>query len=407
MKAPGRLSVCYVVPGHDLMSSIGPSRNVLNLARALESWADVTVAFRRVADDRIPEDVRVLELQPGGAAAVTDDAATRGLGYGEFWRYLRDLRRFAAGPLASFDIVLEKSWLLSGYLSSLCRARGQLGVPIENIVPNPGYAARGRWMKRLRLQAGRWIAGRCLRGAPLVIAETEFLKREISQYWGVEADRIAVVDLGVDRTLFRPHDQAECRKMLAMPADRMILLYVGVLDQTHDLAPLLRELAGAETSDLELHIVGDGVRRQEYEDLALGSRGRVVFHGRVAHQDVPRYIAAADLCLAPYDPRAFSSGELGYSTMKIPEYLSVGRPVVSVPSGRILSLLVPGQTGFLFDNTGVHWHAFLTRLPSRERLRQMGEAAERTRLQSWEDTARRYFELCSAQLTAGSTTARG
>lgn len=402
-----RLSVCYVVPGHDLMSSIGPSRNVLNLARALQEWADVTVAFRRVADTRAPDDVRVLELQPGGDVATIDDAATRGIGYGEFARYLRDLRRFAAGPLAEFDIVLEKSWLLSGYLSSICRARGQLGVPIENIVANPQHAAGRQLMKLLRLHVGRWIAGRCLRGAPLVIAETEFLKREIAQYWGVDAARIAVVDLGVDRTLFRPHDQVEARARFGMPSGRTILLYVGVLDQTHDLEPALRELGARGDLDLELHVVGDGARRREYESMVVPGAVPVVFHGRVPHHEVPYYIAAGDLCLAPYEPKAFSSGELGYSTMKIPEYLSVGRPVASVPSGRIRSLLVDGETGFLFANTRDAWRDFLGHMPSRERLRQMGEAAGRTRLQSWEDTARQYFELCTRHLHVAGVPAGG
>jgi glycosyltransferase involved in cell wall biosynthesis len=393
-----RLSVCYVVPGHDLMSTIGPSRNVLSLARALEQWADVTVAFRRVADRRPPPGVRVLELQPGGPAATVDDAAMRGVGYGEFARYLLDLRRFAAGPLRDFDIVLEKSWLLSGYLSSICLSRGQLGVPIENIVPNPEHAAAGRLLKRVRVEAGRWLAGRCLRAAPLVIAETEFLKREIAQYWGVRAERIAVVDLGVDRTLFRPHDQQDARRRFGMPLDRTVLLYVGVLDQTHDLEPVLREIGACARGDVELHLVGDGFRRADYEAMAAGSRVPVVFHGRVPHDQVPLYIAAGDLCLAPYDPRAFSSGELGYSTMKVPEYLSVGRPVASVPSGRIRSLLVDGETGFLFDNTRSHWRDFLARLPARDQLRRMGEAAGRTRLQAWEDTARQYFDLCVRQL---------
>lgn len=134
---------------------------------------------------------------------------------------------------------------------------------------------------------------------------------------------------------------------------------------------------------------------------------RVVFHGRVPHHEVPHYIAAGDLCLAPYDPKAFSSGELGYSTMKIPEYLSVGRPVVSVPSGRVRSLLLDGETGFLFANTRDAWRDFLGRMPSRERLRQMGEAAGRTRLQSWEDTARQYYELCTRHLHVSGVPAGG
>src|SRR5262249_4666791 len=107
-----RLSVCYVVPGHDLLSTVGPSRNVGNRTRALSEWADVTVAFRRAAEAP-PPGLRVLEIQPGRQAATVDDAAMKGIGYGEFFAYLADVRRFAQRELQSFDVVLEKSWLLS------------------------------------------------------------------------------------------------------------------------------------------------------------------------------------------------------------------------------------------------------------------------------------------------------
>ena len=400
MTASRRLSVCYLVPGHDLLSSVGPSRNVLNLAQALSEWADVTVAFRRVADDSRPEKVRVLEIQPGDQAATTDDAAMRGIGYGDFYQFMRALHRFARQDLREFDVVLEKSWLLSGYVSAMCRKRGQLGVPIENIVPNPTHAAGQQVMKLLRLHAGRWIAGRAIRGAPLVIAETEFLRKEIADYWRVPADRIAVVDLGVDRKVFRPMDQTAARQQLGIALDKTVLTYVGVLDRTHDLEPVIRALVAQQLPDVELHLVGDGVRRAEYAELAATAGGAVVFHGRVAHHAVPAYIAAADLCVAPYDAAAFSSGELGYSTMKIPEYLSVGRAVVSVPSGRIRTLVKEGQTGFLFANQLDEWARFLAALPTRDRLQEMGAAAAASKLTSWEDTARGYLSLCERELVA-------
>jgi len=400
VNGPRRLSICYLVPGHDLLSSVGPSRNVLNLATALSEWADVTVAFRRVADEHLPERVRVLEIQPGDAAATTDDAAMRGIGYGDFVGFMRDLRRFVHDDLRPFDVVLEKSWLLSGYVSGICQRRGQLGVPVENIVPNPAHAARAQFMKLLRLHAGRWIAGRAIRRAPLVIAETEFLKKEIVDYWHVAAERVAVVDLGVDRNLFRPMDQAEARRALGIPTSKTILTYVGVLDRTHDLEPAIRALLAQRPADVELHLVGDGVRREEYAAIAAESGRTVVFHGRVAHDAVPRHIAAADLCLAPYEPAAFSSGELGYSTMKIPEYLSVGRAVASVPSGRIRTLVRDGETGFLFANRAEDWARFLGALPTRERLRAMGERAAASKLTSWEDTARGYLTLCERALAA-------
>ena len=393
-----RLSICYVVPGHDLMSTMGPTRNVLNLARALGEWADVTVAFRRLADARPPEGMSMLEIEPRASAATVDDAATSGIGYRAFLDYIATLNRFTDNELARFDVVLEKSWLLSGHVTARCSRRGQLSVPIENIVQNASHAARRQWMKYLRMKVGGWLAGRNLRRAPLVIAETDFLKREIARFHGVADERIAVVNLGVDRELFRPLSQAEARARLGVDPQRTVLGYVGVLDLTHNLAPVIEALAASGRPDLELHVTGDGARREEYRQLAIARGARVVFHGKVPHHEVPWHIAAADLCLAPYDAIAFSSGELGYSTMKIPEYLAVGRPVVSVPSGRIRTLVQDDVNGFLFENAPERWRDLLARLPDRERLRRMGEAAAAVPMPTWRDTARAYLDLCETQL---------
>ena len=322
----------------------------------------------------------------------------QGLGYREFLTYLRDLRRFADGPLRAFDVVLEKSWLLSGYLSTLCRRRGQLGVPIENFVPNPAHNAAGSLAKRLRLEIGQRIAGHHLRQAPLIIAETAHLKQGIARHWRVPEDRIAVVGLGVDRTLFAPRDQLRAREALGIAPDRLVLLYVGVVDGTHDLGPVLGALAGLQAPSVELHVVGDGSRRALHERAARAANVQATFHGRVAHERVPDYIAAADLCLAPYDPSAFRNGELGYSTMKVPEYLSAGRPVATVASGRLTQLIADGETGFLVANTVEDWRHLLRRLPGRARLQAMGEAAARIELMSWDETASGYLELCERQL---------
>jgi glycosyltransferase involved in cell wall biosynthesis len=397
-----RLSVCYVAPGHSLLSTVGPTRNVLSLARALARHADVAVAFRNVLDERAP-DLRILEIQPGArrAAAIVDDAAMRGLGYGEFLAYLRDLRGFVDAALPAFDVVLEKSWLLSGYLSTRCRRQGRLGVPIENFVPNAAQNSGNSLAKRWRIEVGQRIAGHHLRRAPLIIAETEHLKRSIVRHWHVREERIAVVGLGVDRVLFAPQDQAAARRQLDIAPDALVLVYSGVLDTTHDLGPLLEAMARLRDPAIEVHVVGDGLLRARHERAAQASGVKAVFHGRVAHERVPAYIAAADLCLAPYEPTAFSSGELGYSSLKVPEYLSAGRPVVTVPSGRLPDLVRHGETGFLLANTCEQWLRLLQERPSRERLRAMGEAAAKVELMSWDDTAEAYLELCERQLAAG------
>jgi hypothetical protein len=99
MSPDRRLSICYVAPGQDLLSSSGPSRNVLNLARALSRWAEVTVAFHRLADQAAPSEMRVLEIHPSVAATTIDDAAMRSVGYGDFISFMRRLHDFVSHDL--------------------------------------------------------------------------------------------------------------------------------------------------------------------------------------------------------------------------------------------------------------------------------------------------------------------
>jgi glycosyltransferase involved in cell wall biosynthesis len=265
-----------------------------------------------------------------------------------------------------------------------------LGVAVENVVPSPRRHAGAGPMKRLRVVGGRWIAGRFLRRSRLVVAETEQLKQDIVRIWRVPVERVAVVGLGVDRALFRPIAQGEARAALGVAAERMVLVYVGLLDETHDLRPAVEAVVAAERDDLELRIVGDGPARAAVVARAGGSP-RIAFLGRVPHDEVPRHIAVADLCLAPYDSRAFAGGALVYSTMKIPEYLAVGRPVVAAPSARARELIEDQVTGFLLPNDASSWRGFLAALPSRERLATMGRAAAARPLPSWDDTARGYL----------------
>jgi glycosyltransferase involved in cell wall biosynthesis len=75
--------------------------------------------------------------------------------------------------------------------------------------------------------------------------------------------------------------------------------------------------------------------------------------------------------------------------------MASGRPVVSVPSGHIKKIIQHQVSGFLFPNDVVSWVTFLTMLPSREELMQMGAAAARAvESMTWEKTAARYLEVC-------------
>ncbi len=396
-----RLRICYLVPGHGLLPTVGPSRNVLSLSRALAAYADVTIAVRYRLDDGLGDDMRVIELEPERRPdRVVDDAAMRGMSALEFARYLARLRRFVREARARFDVFLEKSWILSGSLSAYGLRLGIPGVPVENVVPSAARHRDAGLAKRLRIALGRSLAGAALRRLPVVLAETEELKKAMVRVWGLAPERIAVVPLGVDRALFKPLDQATARAQLGIPLDRFVMLYVGVLDETHTLDGPIEALASLKLPGVELHVLGDGVRGVLYAQKAAAANGAVILHGRVPHETVPLWIAAADLCLAPYEPRAFATGDLGYATMKVPEYLAVGRAVAGSPSARMRTLLGDGAFGFLIDFSRESWLRFLTELPSRERLAAMGCAALAHPQPSWDDTARGYLMACERALSA-------
>jgi glycosyltransferase involved in cell wall biosynthesis len=378
---------------------------MLSLAAALSQWADVTLAFRTILEPLEPGkfDVITIEPQTAQTAQAQDDVALRGLNPLTYLSYLRQLQHFARQWAGTYDLVLEKGWRLSGFLLAAFRRHGVPGVLIENDVRcwserrhHPRLLA-----KYLAHSAAQCLAGFYSRRAPLVIAETDELKTVLIEQRGLMPQQIEVVGLGVDHTLFHPRPQDMARARLGISPEPTVLLYVGGMDTYHDLTPLLEALARVRLVAVELHLVGDGKQRPVYEAQAHRASIPLHFHGQVPHAAVPEFIAAADVCLAPYHANAFYDGQVTFSTLKIPEYMACGRPVISIPSGPLQRLIAPQVSGFLFPNDAISWLSFLGTLPDRNRLASMGQQAARSvQSISWERTAAQYLEVSQRLVTS-------
>jgi len=398
MSSRQRLSICYAAPGQNLLPSAGPTRNVLNVANALSQWADVTVAFRSVWETVNADKYKVIAIEPHPVMSINrkDDNATRGFYPLQHLSYCRTLRSFSQ-QASSYDVVLEKGWRLSGYLLDGFRRRGIPGILLENDVrlwsePLTNIRAMAKYI--LHSTAHR-VASRCSRRASAVIAETAELKTMLVEHRRLRPEQIEVVGLGVDHTLFCPMVQRSARESLQLCPDAILLLYVGGMDEYHDLEPVIEAMGAVKQPLVELHVVGDGEYRERCEAKARRDKVSARFHGHVPHSKLPQYIGAADLCIAPYRTSACHNGIIPFSTLKIPEYMACGRPVVSVPSGSIERLIEHGVSGFLFSNEVSAWTSFLKTLPSREQLGQMGAAAaQAVDSVSWEKTAMRYLQVC-------------
>lgn len=401
-----RLSICYAAPGHSLVSTSGSARNILAAASALSAYGDVTVAFRNISEPITNRGFETRSIFPATDAkkSARDDVAARGLNPFSHLADLRTLKAFADTASDQYDLILEKGWRLSGYLSNLALRSGTPAILIENdarIWNEPRNSLRAMARFALHL-AAQQVARSCSRKLPVVIAETGQLKRALIEGRSLAPDRVHVVTLGVDHHRFKPGDQLLARRSLGIDDDALVMLYVGGMDQYHDLSPLLEALAEIQLPQCQVHLVGDGEYRDRYQKLGTQAAGIVKFHGTVPHSVVPTYIASADVCLAPYQTGGFHGGEVSFSTLKIPEYMACGRTVISVPSGHILSLIEDRKTGFLMANEKHDWLDFLARIPSRQHLLNMGAvAAPSVAHLSWDATASAYLGLARKEFDFG------
>jgi glycosyltransferase involved in cell wall biosynthesis len=147
--------------------------------------------------------------------------------------------------------------------------------------------------------------------------------------------KIDVVDCGVDVERFAPSDALTARRELALDEDGTVALCLGALSERKNVLRLAR--AFERRSEGTLVFVGDGELRP-----ALEGRPAIRLAGRVPHDDVPRWIAAADLVCQPSLVEPF-----GLATL---EAMASARSVVATRIGGPPEFVSP-EAGVLVDPT--------------------------------------------------------
>lgn len=164
-------------------------------------------------------------------------------------------------------------------------------------------------------------------GLRAVICNSEMVKRDIADRFGVPETKLHVIHNGVDLDYFHPGLREQfrdrTRAALNLPSGAPILLFVGSGFERKGLPVLLRALAAMRNRDAHLVVVGRDRHQAAMQRLAgkLGVARRTRFLG--GQPDVRPYYAAADVFALPtlYDP--FPNAAL--------EALACGLPVLTSP----------------------------------------------------------------------------
>jgi glycosyltransferase involved in cell wall biosynthesis len=400
-----KMRLCYVASGLQYTPSAGPSSHVISLVEALAKKEEVEVSLAFHGYREIPplpmDKLDLCGIQAGDLVPRSsnrpDDVAVSGMDPRSYIGYIRRCRAFARRYTGRFDAVVERMWRVGGLVGAGLRSRGAVYVMEENGPPTWSRTGKPisdltRWMlHHLSRGYARWAYAR----PHFIVVQTKELKQFLQNRFSVEPHRIRVIPNGVDALLFRPMDQRLCRLELALDADVLMLLFVGSLDEYHDLVPCMEAIAQLDDPRIQLHIVGAGVYRCAVDLAAARLKpGRCIFHGPVPHDRVPLWINAADICIAPYREEAFRESRFCFSPLKILEYMACGKPIISQPHSGIAQLIKNGEGGYLIANTSERWRERLASLPGREAMSAMGSVnARRALLHSWDAAADTYLEI--------------
>ncbi len=235
----------------------------------------------------------------------------------------------------------------------------------------------------------RWT----LRKAAGVIAVCKALK-EAMVALGLSAEDIQVIGNGVDPERFQALDRKEARRVLGLPEEGPVIVSVGSLIPRKGyqfLIPALARMAQLHPG-LRFYAVGEGDFRPKLEALVqeAGLRGRVVFVGNKASEELKYWYSAADVsCLA--------SSREGWPNVLL-ESLACGTPVVATRVWGVPEVLVSPALGLMVtqDPEGL---AEGLRL-ALEKPWNRGELVRYARTRTWEVVAAEVERFFSSRLAS-------
>lgn len=320
-------------------------------------------------------------------------------------RLARRIRAVAAG--GRFDLIHAHSPVLGAMAAE--RAAGSLGLPVV-------YEVRALWEDAavdhgtqrsgdLRYRVTRALESRAVRRAAAVTVICEGLRREIAAR-GVSESRITVIPNAVDVAAFRPGgalDEALAESLGL--AGAKVLGFIGSFYAYEGLGLLLQAFPGilAQEPRARLLLAGGGPEESSLREQAraLGVAGQVVFAGRVAHGDVPRYYDLADLMV--YPRLSTRTTEL-VTPLKPLESMAQGRLCLASDVGGHLELIRDGETGVLFraGDAEALAAAAVALLRAPDRWPALRQAARRfvERERTWAASVRRYEAVYTAAVEA-------
>jgi D-inositol-3-phosphate glycosyltransferase len=385
---------------------------VVEVARRLaERGVEVDIFTRAVSREQPP----VAELAPGVLvrhliAGPFEDLDKSDLP-GQLCQFTFELLRAeAAHAPGRYDLVHGHYWL-SGQVGAVAKERW--GVPLVQSmhtlgkVKNASLAAGDTPEPAVRLRGEAEVVAT----ADRLIANTVDEARQLVSRYDARPDQVAVVNPGVNLSLFRPGSQQLARQRLGLPADGVVLVFAGRVQPLKAPDVVLRAAAEmiaqdpALASRLTIAFVGgpSGTGRADPDGLVelagrLGLADLIRLEPPCPQPELADWYRAASIVMVPSYSESFGLVAL--------EAQACGTPVVAAAVGGLPTAVRDGFSGVLVDSRdpAAYARAAAGLIAAPDTLARLGAGArEHASRFGWSATVDRLVELYTAVMTQPAT----
>jgi colanic acid biosynthesis glycosyl transferase WcaI len=246
--------------------------------------------------------------------------------------------------------------------------------------------------------------------ADLIVVVAPAFKNHLMQHWHVPAEKIAVVENGVETDLFAPQPESVNQAMRQQLGahGKFLVCYVGTMGHAHGLETLLDAASQLQhqNPDVLFLLVGEGAEKARIKALAQ-TRGlsNVNFLDQQPRQRIPAFISASDACLVLLKKTDVFKTVI---PTKMLEFMSCARPVILGVDGQARQIVEEAGAGLAIEpeNAGALVQS-IQRLAANPELRAgLGQKGREHILRyfSRSQTARKYIQILEGLAGQGSDT---
>ncbi len=193
------------------------------------------------------------------------------------------------------------------------------------------------------------IAGFLYRRASCIVVVTAAFKTFLIVNWNVPAEKIFVVENGVETEMFSPQPDRDAKRKELGAEGKFLVCYTGTMGLAHGLETLIEAAATLQVKNprVQFLLVGEGADKERILGLAAThALTNITFLGQQPRESVPGFISASDACLV-----MLKKAELFKTVIptKMLEFLSCARPIILAVDGQAREIMDAAQAGIFVE----------------------------------------------------------